>query len=74
MTDNGKGQGFGGFRHAWNKVKADGVWYYIDTYWNAGLGSFKYFLSETLWADHRIMKEGTYIDIWYDTYPAITFN
>lgn len=59
--------------HSWNKVKADGVWYYIDTYWNAGLGSFKYFLTETLWSDHWLREEGTFIEIWNATYPAITF-
>lgn len=55
-ADNRSGSGFGG--HAWNKVKLDGTWYYIDPYWNAGLNSFKYFLSESLWADHRLIEEG----------------
>jgi len=64
-ADDGNGQGFNGPGHAWNKVKSDGVWYYIDTYWNAGLGNFKYFLSETLWSDHMLRKEGSYYDIWY---------
>lgn len=55
-ADNRSGIGFAG--HAWNKVKLDGTWYYIDPYWNAGLNSFKYFLSENLWEDHRLIEEG----------------
>lgn len=55
-ADNRSGYGFAG--HAWNKVKLDGTWYYIDPYWNAGLNSFKYFLSENLWEDHRLIEEG----------------
>ncbi|BCJ93064.1 hypothetical protein acsn021_06330 [Anaerocolumna cellulosilytica] len=60
-ADNGSGYGFAG--HAWNKAKIDGTWYYIDTYWNAGLKSFKYFLSEKLWADHRLIEEGYFFVI-----------
>lgn len=55
-ADNRSGIGFAG--HAWNKVKVDGNWYYIDPYWNAGLNSYKYFLSESLWTDHRLNEEG----------------
>ncbi len=55
-ADNRSGSGYAG--HAWNKVKLDGTWYYIDPYWNAGLNSFKYFLSESLWEDHRLIEEG----------------
>jgi transglutaminase/protease-like cytokinesis protein 3 len=46
--------------HAWNKVKADGKWYYIDTSWNAALNCFDYFLSETLWTGHLFEEEGYY--------------
>ncbi len=47
-ADNGDGTGFGG--HAWNKVKVDGKWYYIDAYWDVCLNDFEYFLTETLWS------------------------
>lgn len=46
--------------HAWNKVKLDGKWYYIDAYWNACLHNHDYFLSETLWSDHKITDYETY--------------
>ena len=52
--------------HAWNKVKADGTWYYIDSYWNACLQNFDYFLSTTLWSSHVLDEEGYYGDIYYD--------
>lgn len=46
--------------HAWNKVKVDGVWYYIDCTWDdpiycghsGGGENHSYFLSEGLWSDH----------------------
>ena len=56
------GDGWGG--HAFNKVKADGTWYYIDAYWNACLRNFDYFLSETLWSNHRVETESHYADYW----------
>ncbi len=31
------------YYHQWNEVKIDGVWYFIDTTWNAVRGSLKYF-------------------------------
>ncbi|MGN6713344.1 transglutaminase domain-containing protein [Anaerocolumna jejuensis] len=66
-ADNGNGNGFVG--HAWNKVKIDGTWYYIDTYWCAGLHSLdKYFLSTGLWSDHELDEEGYYPDIIVSSY------
>lgn len=49
-----------GDNHGWNRVKVDGVWYYIDCTWddpifNGKSGGFenqRYFLSESLWGDH----------------------
>lgn len=44
------------FGHAWNRVKADGKWYYVDCTWDDPVGGHKeykkYFMSETLWSDH----------------------
>lgn len=48
------------YGHAWNKVKSDGTWYYIDTYWDACLHNYDYFLSETLWPNHKITDYETY--------------
>ena len=42
--------------HAWNQVKVDGKWYYIDCTWDDPVGggyeNYKYYLSESLWSDH----------------------
>ena len=42
--------------HAWNQVKVNGKWYYIDCTWDDPVGggyeNYKYYLSESLWADH----------------------
>jgi archaellum component FlaF (FlaF/FlaG flagellin family) len=54
--------------HAWNKVKADGTWYYIDAYWNAYRNNFDYFMSETLWDNHRLEDEGYYAELGYNGY------
>ena len=44
------------FGHAWNRVKVDGKWYYVDCTWDDPVGGHKenkkYFMSETLWPDH----------------------
>lgn len=40
--------------HAWNQVKIGSTWYYIDTCWNACLKDNSYYLSKTLWSNHRI--------------------
>ena len=44
------------FGHAWNRVKVDGKWYYVDCTWDDPTGGNKeykkYFMSETLWSDH----------------------
>lgn len=43
--------------HAWNYVKVDGKWYYVDCTWDDPIGGHnenkKYFMSETLWPDHE---------------------
>ncbi len=52
--------------HAWNKVKADGTWYYIDSYWCAALKNSTYFLSKTLWPDHVLDENLTEND--YELY------
>lgn len=31
-------------RHAWNQVKIEGEWYFVDSTWNAGIDVNKYFL------------------------------
>lgn len=33
-----------GEHHAWNIVKIDGAWYYVDSTWDAGKKTFKYYL------------------------------
>ncbi len=56
--------------HAWNRVKLEGEWYYIDAYWNAGLGNTKkYYLTKTLWSDHTAREEASYYDYWKGSYP-----
>lgn len=66
-ADNRSGTGYGA--HAWNRVKIDGTWYYIDPYWNAGLNSYQYSLSETLWTDHRLVEEGYFAILMYCGIP-----
>lgn len=61
--------GLGYFGHAWNKVKIDGSWYYIDAYWNACRNNYDYFLSETIWSSHKFYKEGKYQDLSYEPIP-----
>ncbi len=49
-----------GGSHAWNQVKVDGIWYYIDCTWDdpivngisGGGECYDYYLSESLWSDH----------------------
>ena len=39
--------------HAWNKVKIDDVWYYVDVCWNdSNRSGNRYLLSPSLWYDH----------------------
>ena len=57
----GKANGGG---HAWNQVKVDGTWYYIDCTWDdpivngysGGGENYTYYLSQTLWSDHTANK------------------
>jgi len=49
--------------HAWNRVKLDGEWYYTDVTYTTCLHSLdKYFLTKTLWNDHRMTEEIYYKD------------
>lgn len=68
----GVADGDGGWGpHAWNKVKVDGNWFYIDTYWCACLRSTdKYFLTTDLWSDHKSNVEGYYSDVMIDDTQA----
>lgn len=70
-ADPGDGTGYWG--HAWNKVKVDGTWYYIDAYWNACLNSFDYFLSETLWTNHKLSDGEGYFAEYVCTYHEIPY-
>lgn len=61
--------------HAWNKVRIDDIWYYIDPTWCSDLNNLKrYFLSETLWSDHRLSREDTYTNIYKNPGFAIYSN
>lgn len=47
--------------HAWNRVKVDGEWYYIDCTWDDPIGGgaeyYGYYLSKTLWSNHIADRE-----------------
>lgn len=47
--------------HAWNRVKVDGVWYYIDCTWDDsaedGSECHLFYLSRDLWLDHTAEEE-----------------
>ena len=47
--------------HAWNRVKVDGVWYYIYCTWDDPVGggaeNYQYFLSKSIWKDHVVERE-----------------
>lgn len=52
--------------HAWNRVKMDDKWYYIDCTWDDPVGGgrerYTYYLSERLWANHRQEETKKLID------------
>jgi len=52
--------------HAWNKVKIDNNWYYIDVCWNDSVTPNKYLLSSTLWNNHT---RNVALDLPTDGYP-----
>lgn len=62
--------GMAGGYHAWNQVKVDGTWYYIDCTWDdpivngisGGGEDYEYYLSPTLWSDHTIEKAADLAD------------
>jgi len=70
-ADTGDGTGIAG--HAWNKVKVDGKWYYIDVYWNVCLNNAEYFLTETLWSNHYLEEEGLVEDVVYNDGDILYF-
>lgn len=47
--------------HAWNRVRVDGAWYYIDCTWDDPVGGgyedYEYYLSQALWFDHVAEEE-----------------
>ena len=43
----------GGDAHAWNQVKIDNKWYYVDATWYDSTGNDTYKLSEHLWNSHK---------------------
>ena len=51
---------YGWGSHAWNRVKIGSTWYYIDTCWNACLKSDTYYLSESLWSNHKMYQNYIY--------------
>lgn len=62
--------------HAWNRVKVNGEWYYIDCTWDdpvgGGMENYNYYLSKTVWPDHIAKSEDDLIrnkkEIWVAYY------
>jgi len=55
QTDYVRGTGGGG-SHAWNRVKIDGKWYWVDSTWNdsGSKSNDKYLLDTSLWKSHKV--------------------
>ncbi len=64
-----------GDNHAWNSVKVDGEWYYIDCTWDDPVGGgyegYEYYLSKELWPDH-ILEEVSDLSSDFDFERALT--
>lgn len=47
--------------HAWNRVKLEDTWDYIDCTWDdptgGGMENYEYYLSTALWTDHEVERE-----------------
>lgn len=52
--------------HAWNRVKLNDTWYYLDVTWDDPIGggkeNYDYYLTKTLWKDHIIEEEYDPVD------------
>lgn len=61
--------------HAWNRVKVDGQWYYVDCTWDDPVGggyeNYNYYMSESLWSDHTAKTES---DLAIDTMNSKDFG
>ena len=44
--------GYAGGGHAWNQVRINGKWYYVDPTWNDSNPRNRYLLKSGLWSDH----------------------
>lgn len=58
----------------WNKVEINGTWYYIDTYLNTCYNTSDYNLSEKLWEDHILEKEGDFEDFFFTGNANIRYH
>lgn len=58
----------------WNKVQLNGTWYYINPFMNAKNNTFTYFLSEELWEDFDLLKEGDFEDFYSTNNTGIKYH
>ena len=73
-VDTGTGDGIWRM-HAWNKVKIDDKWYYIDPTWCSDLNDLqKYFLTQTLWSNHRLLEEDIYANVFPNPGVSTYYN